>query len=88
MIDHRIHGVAMLRPYFLSASPITPKPKNTTSNDSSEIRFVDVARTSTCPALPARTARIAVIGRMAIGPTMNTADTTCSTAKRVSILSA
>jgi len=85
MIDHRIHGVVMPRWNFGSAMPMRPNPNSTTSSESSESRLVDFASVSTWRGSPARTARIAVIGRMAIGPTMKTADTTCSTAKSVSM---
>ncbi|GGR36680.1 hypothetical protein GCM10010196_33260 [Agromyces mediolanus] len=85
MIDQRIHGVVNVRPYFSSAMPMTPKPSTKTMSESQLKIVVDFASTRTCAALPARTARIAVMGMIAIGPTMKTAVTTCRTVKMVSM---
>ncbi len=88
MIDQRIHGVVKDSPNSSSAVPSTPNPSTNTMSDSQLKIIVDFASTDTCAPFPARTARIAVIGRIAIGPMMKTAVTTCRTLSRISMRSA
>ena len=85
MIDHRIQGVVKVSSNSSGAIAIAPKPSRNTISESQLNTIVDFASTATWPPLPARTARIAVMGRIAIGPTMKTAVVTCRIEIRVSM---